>query len=100
VICFELWATTVFFPTIEQRPRDLGYQDKALLLMDGLGFHHTEQFLAECSVRDIELLFLIAHASNQLQSLDALTYAMMKQTFSASKFTRLANPQSNKVVRS
>jgi hypothetical protein len=63
---FELSAKTVFFPTIDQRRRDLAYQGKALLLMDGLGFHHPEQFLAECAARNIEVLFVIAYAFDQL----------------------------------
>jgi hypothetical protein len=87
----------VFFPTIDQRRLDLGYQGKALLLMDGFGSHHTEQFLAECAARNIEVLFPIADVSDPLQPLDLLTFPMMKQTFSASKADRLANPQSNKV---
>jgi hypothetical protein len=95
---FEFWAQTVFFPTIDQHRRDRGSQGKALLLIDGLGSHHAEQFLVECAARNIEVLFLIAHASDQLQPLHLLTFAMMKQAFSASKFGRLMNPQSNKVV--
>jgi hypothetical protein len=41
---------------------------------------------------------LIAHLFDQLQPLDLLTFEMMKQTFSTSKFDSLVNPQSNKVV--
>jgi hypothetical protein len=104
---FELWATTVFFSTIDQRHRDLGHLSKALLFVDGLRSHHTKQFLAKCPVRDIEVLFLflflflflIAHLFDQLQPLDLLTFEIMKQTFSTSKFDSLVNPQSNKVVR-
>jgi hypothetical protein len=84
-----LWATTVLLPTIDQRRQDLRYQGKALLLMDGLGSHHAEQFLAEYAARNIQVLFLIAHASDQVQPLDLLTIAIMKQTFSASKFHRM-----------
>jgi hypothetical protein len=39
------------------------------------------------------------HASDQTQPLDLLTFALMKQRYSASKFQRLENPQSNQVVR-
>jgi hypothetical protein len=89
---FESWATTVCFPIIDQRRRDLGFQGKALFFMDGLGFHHAEQFLVECAARNIGVLFLTAHASHQLQPLDFLTFAIIKQTFSVSKFDRLVNP--------
>jgi hypothetical protein len=95
---FELWATTVFFPPIEQRRLDLAYHGRVVLLMDGLGSHHTDRFLAECKARQINVLFLISHASDQIQSLDLLTFALMTQSFSASKPNRLSNPQSNTVA--
>lgn len=96
---FELWATTVFFPTIDERRRELAYHDKIILLMDGLGAHHTDKFLADCTARNVKVIFLVPHASDQIQPLDLLTFAVMKQRFSASKFERLSNPQSNKIVR-
>jgi hypothetical protein len=89
---FELWAMTAFIPTIEQRRTDLAYDGRVVLLMDGLGSHHTDRFLAECKARQIDVLFLIPHASNQIRPLDLLTFALMKQGFLASKFNRLANP--------
>jgi hypothetical protein len=94
-----MMAHPVFFPPIEQCRRDLGYEGKALVLVDGLGSHHTERFLTECTAQNIEVLFLARHASDQIEPLDLLTFGMMKQAFSASKFDRLANPQSNKIVR-
>jgi hypothetical protein len=75
---FELWDKTIFFPIIDQRRRDPGYQSKALLLMDGLGSHHAEQSLADSAVQNIGVLFLITHASDQLQALDLLTFTSMK----------------------
>jgi hypothetical protein len=95
---FELWTTTVFFPMTEQRRLYLAYDARVVLLRDGLGFHHTDRFLVECKTRQIDILFLIPHASDQIQPLDLLTFALMKQGFSGSKFNRLSNPQSNKVV--
>jgi hypothetical protein len=75
---FELWATTVFFPIIDHRRRGLGYQSKALLLIDGLGSHHAEQSLADNTVQNTGVLFLIAHDSDQLRALDLLTFASRK----------------------
>jgi hypothetical protein len=96
---FETWAISIFFPTIEQRRMEHGYHSKATLLSDGLTSHHSEKPLAECSTRDLKVIFMIPHASDQTQSLDLLTFVLMKQRFSASKFGRLENPQSKKVVR-
>jgi hypothetical protein len=39
---FRIVAHNGFFPTIDQRRRDLGYQSKTLFLLDEFGFHHTE----------------------------------------------------------
>jgi hypothetical protein len=82
----ELGAKTVFVPTIDQHRRDLGFQGKALLFMDGLESHHTEQFLAECPARNIDVLFPIAHAYDQLQPLDLLTFSMMTHFFSVAVY--------------
>ena len=96
---FDYWATTVFFPTVDHRRRDLAYHGKALLLLDGLGSHHTPKFLEDCAGRQIEVMFLVPHASDQIQPLDALTFSLMKRAYSASRFRRLSNPQSDKIVR-
>jgi hypothetical protein len=96
---FELRANTGFFLTIEQRRTDLPYDSRFVLLMDGLGSHHADQLLAECEIRQIDVLFLISHVSDQIQLLDLLSFALMKRGFLASKFNRLVNSQSDKVVR-
>jgi hypothetical protein len=75
---FKLWDKRVFFSAIDQRHRNLGYHGKTRLLMHGLGFHPTAKFLAECTAPSSEVSFLIAHASDQLQPLDLLTFATMK----------------------
>jgi hypothetical protein len=96
---FELWAREVFFPAIEARRTEFQYTGQVLLLLDGLGSHHTDDFLAACSQREIDVLFLIAHSSNQTQPLDFLTFALMKRHFSGPRFSRLGNAQSNQLVR-
>jgi hypothetical protein len=54
--------------------------------MDAFGSHHTDRFLEERKTRKIDVLFLIPHASDQIQQLDLLTFHLMRQGFSASKF--------------
>jgi hypothetical protein len=46
---FELWAREVFFPAIEVRRTEFQYTGRVLLLLYGLGSHHTDGFLADCS---------------------------------------------------
>jgi hypothetical protein len=96
---FEIWAETIFFPSVQERRQQFGYQGKAILLIDGLGSHHTAKFLSDCADRNIEPVFLVAHSSDQTQPLDLLTFALLKQRFSSSKFGRLTSGQSNKIVR-
>jgi hypothetical protein len=67
--------------------------------LDGLGSHHSDEFLQTCAGQDIDILFLVPHSSHQTQSLDVLTFALMKRHFSGSSFSRLENPQSNRLVR-
>jgi hypothetical protein len=96
---FELWAREVFFPAVAQRRAEFGYTGRALLLLDRLGFHHTDEFLQICAGQDIDVLFLVPHSSDQTQQLDVLTFALVKRHFSGSRFSRLENPQSNRLVR-
>jgi hypothetical protein len=96
---FEAWTQGGFFPTLQER-RDRYHHDGIIvLLLDGLGSHHAEKFLDDCRERRIEVIFLISHSSDQTQSLDLITLALLKQGFSSSRFSRLATHQSNKVVR-
>jgi hypothetical protein len=96
---FEKWAHEVFFPQVEERRRELHYAGRALLLLDGLGSHHTDAFLQECEERGIGVFFFVPHSSDQTQPLDLVTFGLLKQYFSASRFHALENPQSNKVVK-
>jgi hypothetical protein len=70
-----------------------------MLLMDRVGRYHSQQFLAECSVREIKVIFLIRDASDRTQPLDLLAFCPITKQFSASKFDHLANSQPNEVVR-
>jgi hypothetical protein len=96
---FELWATSVLFPAIEQRRRECDSHRKVILVIDRLGSHHSDKFLRDGTGRDIKVIFLIPHTSDQVQPLDLLTFALMKHRLSASQFDRPANPQSKTVAR-
>jgi hypothetical protein len=96
---FDLWGDDVFFPAIEERRRKFGYTGKIVLLMDGLGAHHTGRFAGKCAREGIEPVFLVPHSSDQCQPLDLVTFGLLKQAFSRSRFNSLENPQSNRIVR-
>jgi hypothetical protein len=86
-------------PAVAQRRAEFGHTKRALLLLDGLGSHHTDEFLQTCAGQDIDILFLIPHSSDQIQPLDVLTFTLMKRHFSGSRISRLENAQSNRLVR-
>jgi hypothetical protein len=62
---FEPWAREVFFPVVAQRRAEFGYTGRARLLLDGLGSHHTDEFLQTCASQDIDVRFLVPHSSDQ-----------------------------------
>jgi hypothetical protein len=74
---FELWVATVFVPIAGDRRRDLAYDGRASILRESLGSHHIAKFLSECETREIEILLLILHPSDQIQPLDVLIFTMM-----------------------
>jgi hypothetical protein len=96
---FDRWSDEVFFPAIEKRRLLFGYAGKVIVLMDGLGAHHTDTFLQQCEAKNVRVIFFVPHSSDQCQPLDLLTFALLKRHFSSSNFHRLENPQSNKVVK-
>jgi hypothetical protein len=96
---FELWVREVFFPAVAQRGAEFEYTRRAVLLLDGLDSHHTDEFLQTCAGQDIDVLFLVSHSSDQTQPLDVLTFTLMKKHLSDSRFSRLENPQSNRLIR-
>jgi hypothetical protein len=96
---FEPWAGEVLFPAVAERRIQFGSTGMAMLLLDGLGSHHSDEVLQTCANQDIDVLFLVPHSSDQTQPLDVLTFALIKRRFSGSRFSRLENRQSNRLVR-
>jgi hypothetical protein len=96
---FELWAREVFFPAVAQRRAEFGYTGRPRFLLDDLGSHHADEFLQTGASQGIDVIFLVPHSSDQTQPPDILTFALMKSHFSGSRFSRLENAQSNRLVR-
>jgi hypothetical protein len=94
-----MWVNEVFFLTIERRRQEEGYQGPALLILDGLGSHHSPEFLQECEQRNIYTLFLVPHSSDQMQPLDLVTFLLLKRYFGQYTFDMLPTAQSNKIVK-
>jgi hypothetical protein len=96
---FDMWVNEVFFPTIERRRQKEGHQGPALLILDGLGSHHSPEFLQECEQRNIYTLFLVRHSSDQTQPLDLVRFSLLKRSFGQYTFDILPTAQSNKIVK-
>lgn len=72
-----VWLRTVFIPST--KPDDP--KEPRLLILDGHGSHMTEDFLFECYINNIYVLFLPAHASHVLQPLDVAVFGPLKQAY-------------------
>jgi hypothetical protein len=98
-VLFQKWADEVFFPTIEEKRKRMNYEGPALLILDGLGCHHNHEFLEECEERNIYVLFLVPHSSDQCQPLDLVTFSLLKRYFTQFAFDSLPTAQSNKIIK-
>jgi hypothetical protein len=58
-----------------------------------------EKFLQHCQERNIDVVFLVFHSSDQTQPPDLITFALLKEGYSSSRFGRFTTAQSNKLVR-
>jgi hypothetical protein len=54
----ELWAWEIFLPAVAEPRARFGYMGMVVLLLDGLGFHHTGEFLSPCANWGIDILSL------------------------------------------
>jgi hypothetical protein len=99
-LLFERWAEEIFFPYVEaQRIARGDYQGPAVLIMDGCSAHTTEAFETEAEARNIKIIFLVPHSSDQTQPLDLVTFSLMKRYYSSQTFDHLPSKQSNQVVK-
>jgi hypothetical protein len=72
---------------------------RTLLLLDGPGSHHIDEFLQIRAGQVSDVLFLVPHSSAQTHPLDFLTFALMKTPFSGSRISRLESQQLNRLFR-
>jgi hypothetical protein len=62
---FQLRAREVVFPAVGEGWIQFRYKGRAVLLLDGLGAHHTDEFPQTCAGQGIDVLFLVPHSSDQ-----------------------------------
>jgi len=71
------WLQKVFIP--QTAPPDLS--EARLLVLDGHGSHETTEFMWECFLHNIQLLFLPPHTSHVLQPLDLAVFSPLKTSY-------------------
>jgi hypothetical protein len=89
----------VICPAIAERRAQFEDTVMTLFLLHGIGSHHPEEFLEICACQGIDVLFLIPYSWDQTQPLGVLAFALTQRHFSVLRFSRLGNPQSNRLVR-
>ena len=70
------WLTKVFLP--ETKPPNNKTQ---LFNLDGHRSHHTMEFLWECKINNVWLVFLPPHSTHVLQPLDLLCFCPIKSKY-------------------
>ena len=71
------WLHHIFLPETarEDAPR--------LLLVDGHGSHATVEFMSECYIHNVSVVYLPAHSSHVLQPLDLAVFSSLKHSYRA-----------------
>lgn len=71
------WLQTVFLPgTIPEDP-----EAARLLILDGHKSHTTPEFMAQCFLNNVYVVYLPPHASHVLQPLDLSVFSVLKEAY-------------------
>jgi 4-hydroxybenzoate polyprenyltransferase len=71
------WLEKIFLP--ETDPQDPS--QARLLIIDGHGSHTTNEFIIECFLNNVFLLFLLAYTSHIIQPLDLGCFSSLKAAY-------------------
>ena len=96
---FLKWANEIFFPYVDAKRAEMGYDGNALLILDGLPAHNDPIFRQQCEEKRIKILFLVPHSSDQTQPLDLVTFSLFKRYYARSTFNQMISAQSNQMIK-
>lgn len=96
---FNQWAKQIFIPSVEELRQKENYDGPAILILDGLSAHHSDDFLELCKDNNIIVKFLVPHSSDQCQPLDLVTFALVKREFTKKGFEQFNTYQSSQVIK-
>ena len=71
------WLKEVFLPLT--KPADA--EERRLLVVDGHGSHTTTDFMWNCYINNVHILFLPPHSSHVLQPLDLSVFSPLKRAY-------------------
>jgi hypothetical protein len=86
-------------PNASTAARRVELRRKAVLLLDGVNPHLSQEFRELCAQNKVEILEFVPQASHILQPLDLVTFSILKNRMNHDTFDRLENPQSNRLVK-
>ncbi len=98
-INFKHWFEDVFLQMLQWKRKKYNYNGPVLLLMDGFISHQQITELIPLAEYNINVLFIVAHASDQLQALDLGIFANQKRQISRIKNEKVLSSQTNRIVK-
>ncbi|KAA6384419.1 MAG: hypothetical protein EZS28_020054 [Streblomastix strix] len=94
------WITDQAIPYVDcLRPEQLGMEDEAILLMDNLRAHRTEEVIEKLRNAKIRPIFIPPHSSHALQAEDLLTFSVLKGVLRKANCESLAGTQAEIIQR-
>lgn len=96
---FAYWADTILFPSILERRKATGYQDEAILLLDGCTAHNSDYFLDQCGFYNVIPFFEPAGSSDQVQALDLGIFGIQKALKCKIKTKKDIGPAAKEVLQ-
>ena len=93
------WFEKIFIPELKLKREKYNYYGKCLLLMDNFISHQQIMDIINFEEYNIKVLFIVPHASDQLQPLDLNIFGNQKRQNSAIKNDKFLTSQTNRISR-
>jgi hypothetical protein len=78
---FMQWNCSLFLPEIGRQQREMGHEDRTVLVMEDIACHMFQSFLNTCKQAPINVILFVAIASGQLLFLDLLMFGEDEMSF-------------------
>lgn len=93
------WFDKIFIPELQLKRLKYNYNGTCLLLMDNFISHLQIMDIIDFDQYNIKVLFIVPHASDQLQPLDLNVFGNQKRQNSAIKNEKFLTSQTNRISR-